>query len=140
MSIFLLKVLTDILQVDSGGVRTEHRDLRKVYRHKDIAMQVSKIELSKLRDYVYEHPKHKVADCSLEVRHLDIRHVLDMKHIIPCLFQEQEEWKVVDISFDEVPKSNSSNTNYWIASVAFKPCGVPYPFRYAFHTCDITLT
>ena len=35
----------------------------------------------------------------------------------------------MDVSFDEVPKSNSSSTNFWIASVTFKPCGVPYPFR-----------
>ena len=35
----------------------------------------------------------------------------------------------MDVSFDEVPKSNSSNTNFWVASVTFKPCGVPYPFR-----------
>ena len=66
----MLKVLTDILQVDSRGTRTEHRNLGKVYRHKDIAMQVSKIELSKLRDYVYEHPKHKVVECSLQVCNL----------------------------------------------------------------------
>lgn len=33
------------------------------------------------------------------------------------------------MSFDEVPKANSSNCNYWVASVSFVPCGVAYPFR-----------
>ena len=63
-----------------------------------------------------------------------------MTNTFPNQLQEQEEWKVVDVSFDEVPKSHSSNTNYWIASVAFKPCGVPYPFRCAYYSSDITLT
>ncbi len=35
----------------------------------------------------------------------------------------------MDLSFDEVPKANNTNCNYWVASVSFVKCGVPYPFR-----------
>ncbi len=53
-------VLSDILRIATDGEEVEDVNLKKVYKHRGIVRQVSKLSLESVVKHVYSHPKHYV--------------------------------------------------------------------------------
>ena len=76
-------------------------------------------------------PRHVARDAKRQVSKISLqdlaRHVYRLHGVDEA--NASDAWKEIDLSFDGIPKSRSGDTDFFVMSVSFPQCGVPYVWR-----------